>query len=51
MLWASYIKGFRSYLKLERSLAAHSVEAYLNDVDKLSQYFQAINSEPKLSEI
>ncbi|MCZ4243742.1 site-specific tyrosine recombinase XerD [Pedobacter punctiformis] len=51
MLWQSYIKGFKAYLKLERSLSAHSVEAYLNDIDKLSQYYQSLLKEPKLSEI
>ncbi len=38
-----YLKGFKSYLKLERSLSAHSIEAYLNDVSKLIQYYQAID--------
>lgn len=51
MLWQSYIKGFKAYLKLERSLSAHSVEAYLNDIDKLSQYFQSLSKEPKLTDI
>ncbi|SFH50438.1 integrase/recombinase XerD [Pedobacter insulae] len=39
----AYLNGFRAYLKLERSLAEHSIEAYLNDVGKLIQYFEAIN--------
>ena len=51
MLWQSYIKGFRAYLKLERSLSDHSVHAYLNDIAKLSQYFEAIEEEPKLTDI
>jgi len=51
MLWQSYIKGFTAYLKLERSLSGNSVDAYLNDIDKLSQYFQSINSQPELMEI
>lgn len=36
-------KAFRAHLKLERGLSDHSVEAYLNDVSKLSQYFEVIN--------
>lgn len=32
MNWKIYIQGFRSYLQLERSLSANSVEAYLHDV-------------------
>jgi len=51
MLWQSYIKGFKAYLKLERSLSGNSVDAYLNDIDKLSQYFQSLKREPTLTEI
>ena len=39
MDWNSTIKGFKSYLKLERSLSKNSIEAYIHDIDKLSQYF------------
>jgi len=35
MNWDSYINGFKSYLKLERSLSENSVEAYLHDIEKL----------------
>ena len=38
MEWQSYIKGFQSYLKLERSLSSNSVEAYHTDVEKLNQF-------------
>lgn len=51
MLWQSYIKGFRAYLKLERSLSTNSVEAYLNDIDKLAQYFSSLNATPGINEI
>jgi integrase/recombinase XerD len=40
MSWNSYIKGFTSYLKLERSLSGNSVEAYVHDVEKLYQFVQ-----------
>lgn len=45
----NYRKGFEAYLKLERSLSEHSVSAYLNDLDKLSQYaeLQDLNPSPK----
>lgn len=36
--WASYIKGFRSYLRLERSLSNNTLEAYEHDLEKLVQY-------------
>jgi integrase/recombinase XerD len=37
-MWEPYKKGFKAYLQLERSLSDNSVEAYLGDVDKLTQY-------------
>ena len=37
-VWQSYLKNFKNYLTLERSLSGHSVEAYLHDVQKLAQY-------------
>ncbi|MFN5324989.1 MAG: site-specific tyrosine recombinase XerD [Bacteroidota bacterium] len=40
MSWLSYIKGFRSYLQLERSLSGNSVEAYEHDITKLHQFVQ-----------
>lgn len=41
MSWPVYIKGFRSFLQLERSLSGNSLEAYEHDVVKLHQYVQA----------
>lgn len=35
----SYLKGFKGYLKLERSLSANSINAYVSDIEKLFQYF------------
>lgn len=32
------IKGFKAYLKLERSLSSNSIEAYTDDLGKLYQY-------------
>ena len=45
MNWASYKKGFKAFLQLEKSLSAHSVEAYLRDIDKLTNYFESIGKE------
>lgn len=45
MSWEIYIKQFKNYLKLERSLAANSVEAYLRDVTKLKEFFEIKNED------
>lgn len=37
-MWESYIRGFKAYLQLERSLAANTVEAYLHDVAMFAAY-------------
>jgi integrase/recombinase XerD len=36
--WPRAIKGFKAYLKLERSLAPNSISAYSKDLDKLYKY-------------
>lgn len=48
MSWNSYIKGFTSYLKLERSLSGNSVEAYEHDIRKFVQFldYHKINLAP-----
>lgn len=38
MQWETYIRGFSSYLKLEKSLSKNSVESYLRDIRKFSEY-------------
>lgn len=38
MNWNQYIKSFKSYLRLEKSLSPNSIEAYLADVEKLNQF-------------
>jgi integrase/recombinase XerD len=36
--WQSAIKGFKAYLKLERSLSPNSIAAYARDIEKLYQF-------------
>lgn len=38
-MWELNIKHFSNFLKIERSLSANSVEAYVHDVEMLHQYF------------
>ena len=45
MNWNSYIKGFRSFLLLEKSLSVNSIDAYLHDVEKLIQYLEFTQQE------
>lgn len=40
MSWKFHIGQFKSYLQLERSLAANSVEGYVRDVEKLQQFME-----------
>lgn len=37
-MWKEYIKGFKAYLQLEKSLSPNSVEAYIHDLQLLIQY-------------
>jgi integrase/recombinase XerD len=48
-MWDSYKKGFKAYLRLERSLSKNSVVAYLDDVNKLAQFAETkgSNTQPK----
>jgi integrase/recombinase XerD len=43
-MWDTYKKGFKAYLQLEKSLSDNSVQAYLRDIDKLTQYLQEASS-------
>jgi integrase/recombinase XerD len=38
--WKADIIGFKTYLKLEKSLSENSVESYLHDVEKLVQFLE-----------
>jgi len=50
-MWEPYKKGFKAYLQLEKSLSDNSVEAYLRDIEKLTQYFTQNNVLKKPAEI
>ena len=40
-MWEAYKKGFKAWLQLERSLSDNSVESYLRDIEKLTEYLLA----------
>ena len=47
--WTPYIKGFSSYLRLERSLSANTLAAYAHDMEKLVQFldYKKLNIPPE----
>ena len=51
LMWEPYKKGFKSWLQLEKSLSENSVEAYLRDLDKLTQFLLAEKSPKGPSDI
>jgi integrase/recombinase XerD len=44
--WKQSFRNFETYLRLEKSLSENSIEAYLNDVEKLDRYFNDSGKEP-----
>ncbi len=42
MNWKLYLKGFKSFLALEKSLSTNSIAAYLSDVEKLAQFVEEV---------
>jgi integrase/recombinase XerD len=46
MNWQIYIQHFKNYLRLERSMAENSIEAYIRDVEKLSQFADLAKHKP-----
>lgn len=37
-VWPAYLKGFKAYLQLERSMSDNTVEAYLHDVEMFGHF-------------
>jgi integrase/recombinase XerD len=40
MTWQNAITGFKGYLRLERALSLHSVDAYMRDIEKFRQFLE-----------
>lgn len=39
--WESYLKNYRSYLRIERGLSAHTIDNYSFDVQRLCQFLES----------
>lgn len=50
-MWQSEINGYKSFLQLEKSLSANSVESYLRDVRKLTAYLQENSAAASLDKV
>jgi integrase/recombinase XerD len=49
--WKQSFRNFETWLRLEKSLSENSVEAYLNDVDKLERYFTVTGKDTGPAEV
>jgi integrase/recombinase XerD len=47
MSWAIHIRGFITFLRLEKSLSPNSIEAYESDVQKLRSFAEALSISPQ----
>jgi integrase/recombinase XerD len=50
-MWAAEKKGFKAWLQLEKSLSDHSVEAYLGDIEKLTQFLSLQGYAPSIEDL
>lgn len=44
MIWISYIKGFKSFLRLEKSLSNNTIISYISDIDMLANFSETFLS-------
>lgn len=40
MIWSEYLDNYKSFLQLEKSLSGNTVEAYLKDIKKFTDYLE-----------
>jgi integrase/recombinase XerD len=50
-MWDAAKKGYKAWLQLEKSLSENSVQAYLHDVEKLSQFLELTKPDKILEEV
>ncbi len=50
-MWDTYLKGFETYLRLEKGLSVHSQENYLRDIRKFTDYLQMTDREVTITTV
>lgn len=50
-MWEAYKKGYKAWLQLEKSLSDNSVQAYLRDVNHLTDYLVLSNAHKKIIDL
>ncbi len=50
-MWEVYKNGYQQWLELERSLSGNSVEAYMHDIEMLTQYFESTNNLKSIEDV
>lgn len=51
MTWDNAIENYKTFLILEKSLSANSVEAYLNDIRKLAKFCEEKHNAKQMNEV
>ena len=51
MSWNVYIRGYKNYLQLEKSLSKNTVDAYCRDIIKLNEFFNNDELTKKINEL
>jgi integrase/recombinase XerD len=49
--WSAYYKGYSAFLKLEKSLSANTVSAYLSDLDRLVTFLEMTGRDLKPEQV
>ena len=50
MSWNVYIRGYKNYLQIEKSLSNNTVDAYCRDIIKLNDFFNNEEVTKKINE-
>jgi len=51
MIWSEYLDSYKNYLQLEKSLSGNTVEAYLKDIKKFTDFLESNKFSKKPGEV